>query len=158
MSKLANIGELQLLPKEIFEEIEIDDELKLRYAISNYGRLVSFRDRIKYGRVLKGSITDGFRIFRYKIRRRKKTLYRHRFFYKLVAECFLEKPSEEQTCLLHLDHNLSNDHVSNLKWATKQEMLDHQQTNPKVLKTRKISGKRKQTDKHTSDAYQKVTC
>ena len=89
--------------------------------------------RIKYGRVLKGSITDGFRIFRYKIRRRKKTLYRHRFFYKLVAECFLEKPSEEQTCLLHLDHNLSNDHVSNLKWATKQEMLDHHRTNPKVI-------------------------
>ena len=137
-----NNEKLQVFDKERFVEIKLEDELKLRYAISNFGRLVSFTDKIEFGRIINGSITEGFRIFRYRIRRNKKISYRHKFFYKLVAENFLEKTSDDQTNVLHLDHNLSNDLVSNLKWATKQEMLDHQRTNPKVLKARKVSTKR----------------
>jgi len=142
MVKWDKRQKLYISETEKFIELELDDELQLRYAISNFGRLVSFTKSIEYGRVLNGSITEGYRIFRYRIRLGKKILYKHRFFHRLVAENFLEKPSEEQTYVLHLDHNLSNDVVGNLKWATKQEMLDHQQTNPKVLKARKISGKR----------------
>ena len=142
MVKWDKRQKLYISETEKFIELELDDELQLRYAISNFGRLVSFTKSIEYGRVLNGSITEGYRIFRYRIRLGKKILYKHRFFHRLVAENFLENPSEEQTYVLHLDHNLSNDVVGNLKWATKQEMLDHQQTNPKVLKARKISGKR----------------
>jgi len=143
MVKWDKRQKLYIYETESFKELELDDELQLRYAISNYGRLVSFTKSIEYGRILNGSITEGYRIFRYRIRLgKKKILYKHRFFHRLVAENFLEKPSEEQTYVLHLDHNLSNDVVTNLKWATKQEMLDHQGTNPKVLKARKISGKR----------------
>ena len=142
MVTLDNKKELQLLAAEKFEEIKLEEKLKLRYAISNFGRLVSFTDRIEYGRIVNGSITEGYRLFRYRIRRGKKITYKHRFFHKLVAEHFLEKTSDEQAYVLHLDHNLSNDHVGNLKWATKKEMLEHQQTNPKVLKARKVSTKR----------------
>jgi hypothetical protein len=142
MVKRDNKQKLYISATESFKELELDDELQLRYAISNFGRLVSFTRNIEYGRILNGSITEGYRIFRYRIRLGRKTLYKHRFFHRLVAENFLEKTSEEQTYVLHLDHNLSNDVVSNLKWATKQEMLDHQRTNPRVLKARKISGKR----------------
>ena len=143
MVKRNNKQKLYISATEKFVELELDDELQLRYAISNFGRLVSFAKNIEYGRILNGSITEGYRIFRYRIRLgKKKILYKHKFFHRLVAENFLEKTSEEQTYVLHLDHNLSNDVVSNLKWATKQEMLDHQQTNQKVLKARKISGKR----------------
>jgi hypothetical protein len=60
----------------------------------------------------------------------------------MVAEQFLPKTSDEQTYVLHLDHNLSNDFVDNLKWATREEMLQHQNTNPKVQQSRKQSGKR----------------
>ena len=133
---------LQMLVTEMFEEVEIDNGLKLRYAISNLGRLVSFKDDIEFGRILKGSITEGYRIFRYKIRHGNKIFYRHRFFHRLVAENFIKKTSDDQTYVLHLDHNLSNDLVSNLKWATREEMLQHQHTNPTVQKARKKSGKR----------------
>jgi hypothetical protein len=142
MVKWDNKQKLYILPAEQFEEIEIEDELTFRYAISNFGRLVSFTKNIEYGRILNGSITEGYRIFRYRLKCGKKTIYKHRFFHRLVAEHFLEKMSDEQTYVLHLDHNLSNDLASNLKWATKQEMLDHHRTNPKVLKARKLSGKR----------------
>jgi hypothetical protein len=138
-------NKLQLLATEFFVEIELEDELKFRYAISNFGRLASFTDNIsniEYGRILKGSITEGYRIFRYRLQRGKKVIYRHKFFHRLVAEHFLERTSEEQTYVIHLDHNLSNDHVVNLRWATKEEMIEHQRTNPKVLKSRKVSTKR----------------
>ena len=137
-----NKKKLHISATEIFKEVKIEEGLQFRYAISNFGRLVSFTKNIKHGRVVNGSITEGYRIFRYKIFSDRKILYRHKFFYKLVAENFLEKTSDEQIYVLHLDHNLSNDLVGNLKWATKQEMLDHQRTNPKVLEARKISTKR----------------
>ena len=132
-----NKNQLQIYATEIFKEIELDGKLKFRYAISNFGRLISFTDNFEDGRIVKGSITEGYRIFRYKIFHDKKISYKHRFFYKLVAEQFLEKTSDDQTYVLHLDHNLANDLVTNLKWATKQEMIQHQQTSPKVQLSRK---------------------
>ena len=142
MVKWDNKHKLYIYANEIFKELKLEDGLQFRYAISNFGRLVSFTKNIEYGRILNGSITEGYRIFRYRIYHGKKISYRHKFFYRLVAENFLKKTSDEQIHVLHLDHNLSNDLVGNLKWATKQEMLDHQRTNPKVLKARKVSKKR----------------
>ena len=131
---------LQKLIAEKFKEIELDGKLRFRYAISNFGRLISFTETFEDGRILNGSILEGYKIFRYKIRKSpKKILYKHKFFYKLVAEQFIPKTSDDQIYVLHLDHNLSNDYVSNLKWATKKEMLQHQNTNPKVLRGRQRS-------------------
>ena len=142
MVEWNNKGKLQIVATENFVELELEDELKLRYAVSNFGRLVSFTDKIENGRIIKGSITDGYRIFRYRIRQGRKISYRHKFFHRLVAENFLTRTSDEQTFVLHLDYVLSNDHVGNLKWATKQEMLEHQRKNSKVLKARSVSTKR----------------
>ena len=133
--------ELQFYPTEVFKEISLgedDDKLQLFYAISNYGRLISYRDKIENGRLVKGSKQDGYRIWRYRIFDGKnKVLYRHRFLYKLVAEYFLPKTSDEQVYVLHLDRKRSNDHVDNLKWATKAEMLAHSRKSPYVIAARK---------------------
>ena len=142
MVKQEKKEKLQIFATEVFAELKLEDELKLRYAISNFGRLISFTDNIEDGRIIKGSITEGYRIFRYRIRQGKKLSYRHKFFYRLVAENFLEKTSDEQTFVLHLDYNLANDLVSNLKWATRQEMLEHQRKNSKVIKARKVTTKK----------------
>jgi len=127
---------------EVFKEIELDAKLRFRYAISNYGRLISFTETFEDGRVIKGSITEGYRFFNYKIFRKnpKKIEYKHKLYYKLVAEYFLPKTSPDQIYVLHLDHNLLNDFVTNLKWATKEEMEQHKNTNPKVLKARQKGG------------------
>lgn len=128
---------LRIFPTETFKEIELDNKLQFRYAISNLGRLISFTDKFENGRLIKGSLTEGYRIFRYKIRQGDKYVYKHKFFYKLVAEYFIFKNSDDQTCVLHLDHNSKNDTVSNLKWATREEMLQHHKTSPKVQEARK---------------------
>ena len=130
---------LEFQPDEIFKEIyDLEDELQRRYAISNYGRLVSFVENIENGRLVKGGKQDGYRIWRYSIfDGNKKKTYRHRFFYKLVAEHFIRKTSDEQVYVLHLDRNRANDKVANLRWATKEEMLEHSKKSPYVIASKK---------------------
>jgi hypothetical protein len=128
---------VRIFPGEEFKEIEVDYSLKLRYAISNYGRMVSFTDEIKNGRLLKGTKSEGYKVFRFKIYRNQKILNSHLFIYKLVAQNFIPKTSEDQIYVLHLDYCRSNDHFSNLKWATEAEKLDHSQKSPLVIQARK---------------------
>lgn len=129
---------LKFLFNEQFKEIVIEGNLQLKYAISNYGRLISFTDSFENGRLLKGSDIEGYRIFRYKIRdENNKVLNKHQFFYRLVATYFLEKSSEDQIYVLHLDRDKKNDLVTNLKWATKAEMLAHQYKSPKAVENRR---------------------
>lgn len=127
----------RLYQNEEFREIKIEDKLKLRYAISNQGRLISFAENMNEGRLLKGGMIEGYKIFRYKLFRDGKILNKHLFFYKLVAEYFLPKTSDEQTYVLHLDRVRDNDDVKNLKWATKEEMLEHSRNSPFVIQAKK---------------------
>jgi hypothetical protein len=136
-------GKLKFYPDEVFKEISLgedDEKLQLRYAISNFGRLVSFSrfDEFEWGRIVNGSLQDGYRIWRYKVRDNKNKLrYKHRFFYRLVAEYFLPKTSDEQVYVLHLDRKRANDRDKNLKWATKEEMLAHSKKSPYVKSAQK---------------------
>lgn len=118
---------------EVFKEIHFEHDFRLKYAISNYGRMVSYRDKIENGKVLKGSFTEGFRVFKYRSKQGEKIKYHNRFFYKLVAEYFLEKPKEDEVHLIHKDHNIQNDHYENLEWVTKEVYYKHQQSNPKFI-------------------------
>jgi len=129
---------LRLYSEEVFKEITIEYNLQLRYAISNYGRLVSFTEEINEGRIINGSKQDGYRIWRYLTRDKKnRKKYKHKFYYRLVAEYFIPKTSDDQIYVLHLDRNRANDHISNLKWATKEEMIAHNKKSPFVIEARK---------------------
>jgi hypothetical protein len=131
---------LRFYSMETFREITLEDsaKLQLHYAISNYGRLISFIDKIEDGKFVNGTTQDGYRIWRYKISDdNNKIRHKHCFFYKLVAEYFIPKTSDEQVYVLHLDWNKRNDCVANLKWATKSEMIAHRENSPFVIEARK---------------------
>lgn len=138
---------LKIFPLEEFKEFKLDDSLKFRYAISNYGRLISFSKRFEDGRLLKGGMLEGYKIFRYRIQNDGKVIYKHKFFYRLVAENFLEKESDEHIHILHLDYIKTNDAIHNLKWATSSEKIEHHKANPNVLRAReKQSAQNKNRD------------
>lgn len=139
---------LKIFVNETFKEVKLHESLQMRYAISNFGRMISFMDNFEDGRLLKGSVTGGFRLMRCKTRANNEIKYRHYFFYKLVAENFLPPPNEDQKHLIHLDYNLGNDAVRNLKWVTREEMLAHNNANPSVIKARQLP--RKKTSKLTT--------
>jgi hypothetical protein len=127
----------RLYANEEFREIELNAPLKFRYAVSNRGRLVSFTDKITEGNLLKGSTADGYRIFRYQKMINGKRVYTTFFIYKLVAELFIPKTSEDQKHVLHLDYVRDNDLVANLKWATYEEKMEHYRRSPHVINSKK---------------------
>lgn len=128
---------IRVFPNEEFREIILEDKLKLRYAISNKGRLISFVDDIRIGRELKGSTSDGYRTFSYKKTIDGKVVYKNIFFSKLIAHFFVPKTSEDQTYVLHLDRKRDNDDYRNLKWATREEMLAFSKKSISVINAKK---------------------
>jgi hypothetical protein len=107
---------------EQWKEYELEVPGKVRYAVSNLGRLKSFTNNIKEGRILKPANNDGFPYFRY-VRQvnNKKTIYAHAI-HKMIGELFMTKT-----------YNV----ITNLKWVTYQEMREHGYKSPNVAAGRK---------------------
>ena len=125
---------IRFYPNEEFREIEINYPLQKRYAVSNRGRLISFTESVETGTLLNGSKSSGFRTFSYKIRKKNgKVADKTLFIYRLVAQLFIPKQSEDQLYVIHLDYSLDNDEVKNLKWVTFEEKFEHRKKNPKVI-------------------------
>ena len=135
--KLEPMKLIRVYPNEEFREIIIEDKLKLRYAVSNKGRLISFLDDMKFGRELKGGISDGYKLLRYKTFKNGIIKNKQLFIHKLVAQNFITKTSQEQTCVLHLDRVRDNNDFRNLKWATRKEMIEFSNKSPKLINARK---------------------
>jgi|694.fasta_scaffold04760_13 hypothetical protein len=57
--------------------------------------------------------------------------------HRWVAEYFLPKPKKGQIYVGHLDHNKTNNAVSNLKWMTQEENTEHNKKNPRVIAQKK---------------------
>ncbi|MCX7987668.1 MAG: NUMOD4 motif-containing HNH endonuclease [Bacteroidales bacterium] len=86
------------------------------YFISNYGRVKSFMlDKTK-GQILKLHLLQGY--YAVTINALSGSKYVHR----MVAETWLKQPSPLHTFVIHLDGNKRNNHVSNLAWATLEEV------------------------------------
>lgn len=124
----------------VFEGIENPP----RYHVSNYGRLRSFQSATSAtgsaegknadGTLIKGSVIQGYRSLN--IRSGGKTL--NRYVHKLVAEHFVTRQKPDQTFVIHIDHDKLNNVFSNLQWATKDEMIEHNRNNPN-LKNRPVT-------------------
>jgi len=112
---------------EEWKEIIFDDIISIdeKWKISNYGNLLQLKDHNYIRR--KSSLLNGYyAITLIQEANRKNT---KRYIHKLVAQHFLPK-KEDDLYVIHLDYDKENNHVSNLKWATKREKELHQQKNP----------------------------
>ncbi len=107
---------------------KLDDEVWLpipdtanRYEVSNYGRVKSYVNDSVNGKILKCGSVKGFKIVDLKANGKSRRVCVH----KLVAEVWHGKPSEQHKYVTHIDSNLNNNHVSNLKWLTDEELRAH---------------------------------
>lgn len=136
---------MRTYPGEQWRRIEFEPgALRLNYAISNFGRIVSYREKREDGKLLKGGILGGYPTFVCRPQGKSKTLYIH----KISAEHFLERPSEDHKYVIHLDYNKKNNHVDNLQWATKETMEAHQQGSPYVIESREKRKHQRPTKGH----------
>lgn len=128
---------LRLYASERFAEVPIDAPLKKRYAVSNYGRLISFLlDDMSDAKLIKGGSSDGYPTLRYKVKENDKIRNKNFLVYRLVAEHFIPKTSPDQQYVIHLDYVRNNDKVENLRWVTRAEMLAHGLKSPHVIAAR----------------------
>jgi hypothetical protein len=100
-----------------------------KYAISNFGRIKSFQGT-DTGKIIKGSIIQGYRSLNIRLPQGKSF---NRYIHKIIAEAFLEKPSDKHIFVVHLDYDKQNNHFENLKYVTRIEMTEHHRSNPNVL-------------------------
>lgn len=135
--KLAQMRPIRVYPNEEFKEITLEHQLQFRYAISNKGRLISFIDDMKFGRELKGAKADGYRIFKYRLQKNGKIQHINVLLYKVVAELFVPKTSEDQIHVIHLDRKRDNDDYRNLRWVTKEEKQEFVKKSPFVIQSLK---------------------
>ncbi|WP_430399374.1 NUMOD4 domain-containing protein [Flavobacterium sp.] len=122
---------------EQWKEYELEVPGKVRYAVSNLGRLKSFTSNIKEGKIIKHVLNDGFPYFRYVRQTNNVKKNYQQSIHKIIGELFLPKESEEQTHVIHLDYDKNNNVITNLKWVTYQEMREHGYKSPHVAAGRK---------------------
>jgi hypothetical protein len=102
-------------------------ELRNRYALSSAGRIASYKeDVLEDGKLLNGSLTTGYRTLNLHRPGHKGTLYIHRE----LAKLFLKRPSLKHKYVIHRNHNKLDNNIKNLRWATLDEMIRHQQRSP----------------------------
>ena len=65
---------------------------------------------------------------------KSRTIHWHSLIHRLVAECFVDKPSEVHTVVAHVDYEKLNNRHNNLVWMTKAENFEHQKRSPYVIK------------------------
>lgn len=114
---------------EKWVEVTFPEKIKsVRYHISNYGRIRAVNKITGKEKLLKGSHSKrGHHRLNIKMESGKGAgVYVHR----IVAENFVEQPSEEHIYVIHLNHDKTNNKYTNLRWATQLEVNAHAKGSP----------------------------
>jgi hypothetical protein len=128
---------------EEWKTLSIQDlEENERYAISNLGRLKSFKATPE-GKIIKSTKVRGYEAIVVRLKNNRSTT---RYIHKLVAEHFIPKDNEIQQYVIHLDFNKQNNQISNLCWVTKSTMFAHQKINPNYTRGLISNSKLTETD------------
>ena len=117
------------LPGERWKELPLKKGVTTkRYAVSNFGRIVSFKTKIEEGYVLRPRLTQGYPSVTIGRESNRQNYYLHR----LVAEHFSSKPSTKHEFVIHLDHVKDNNKSGNLKWVKHTDQIKHALKDPNV--------------------------
>lgn len=138
----------KLLAGEIFKPIKFSFKASLlrnKYAISNKGRIASYKEEVADGKILNGTLVQGYKVFKAKPDGENVTLFIH----KLVAENFCKKSGKKFEFVVHIDHNKTNNKAENLKWVTRSELSEHLKESPKLKAYYNRGLKKKKTTKTT---------
>jgi NUMOD4 motif. len=128
-------------------------QLRNRYAVSGLGRIASFKqDVAKDGKLLRGSLTTGYRTLNLHRPNNKGTLYIHRE----MAKLFLKKPTPRHQYVIHRNHNKLDNSLKNLRWATLEEMIEHQQGSPAKKAYKRLQANRTEGLKLTASQVKKI--
>jgi hypothetical protein len=128
MATLKN--NVKSLAGERWKELELKKGVTTkRYAISNRGRIVSFKTKIEEGYILRPRLTQGYPSVTIGREANRQNYYLHR----LVAEYFSKQASAKHNFVIHLDHKKENNKAENLRWVKHEDQIAHALKDPNVL-------------------------
>jgi hypothetical protein len=114
-------------------------QLRKKYALSSCGRVASYsKDISEDGKLLNGSLTTGYKTLNLHRPGNNGTLYIHRE----IARLYLKKTSPKHRYVIHVNHNKLDNSVRNLKWATLEDMINHQQRSPAKIAYKRVQANR----------------
>jgi hypothetical protein len=146
---------IKKLAGETWKPLTFSDWKKLRnrYAVSTLGRIASYKKEVlNDGKSLSGSLTTGYRTLNLHRPNNKGTLYIHRE----MAQLFLKKPSPKHKYVIHRNHNKLDNNIKNLRWATLEQMIDHQQGSPAKIAYKEKQANRTEGLKLTATQVKKI--
>jgi hypothetical protein len=128
------------LPGEAWKPIRFPGwkQLRYNYAVSNLGRIASYKEKIVDGKLLHGSLTTGYRTLNLHRPGNKGTLYIHRE----IAKNFIKKPTPKHFYVIHVNHDKLDNNYKNLRWCTLEEMIIHQQKSPAKIAYKNLQANR----------------
>jgi len=132
---------IKKIPGEIWKNLQFPGwkELRKKYAVSTLGRVASYGEDVNEdGKLLNGSLTTGYKSLNLHRPNSKGTIYIHRE----VAKLFSKKPGPKYRYVIHVNHNKLDNRASNLKWATQEEVANHQQKSPAKIAYKKVQASR----------------
>jgi predicted DNA binding CopG/RHH family protein len=132
---------IKKIPSETWKPLEFPGwkQLRKKYALSSLGRVASYSEKIaEDGKLLNGSLTTGYKTLNLHRPGNNGTLYIHRE----IARLYLKRNSPKHRYVVHLNHNKLDNSVKNLKWATLEDMIRHQQKSPAKIAYKKIQANR----------------
>lgn len=130
MAKTTKEPQLKLLAGETWKELKLKKGTTTkRYAVSDKGRIVSFKTKLNEGYILKPRLTQGYPSITIGREETRQNYYIHR----LVAEYFCKQSSGNNNFVIHLDHKKENNKAKNLKWVNHDDQIKHALKDPNVL-------------------------
>jgi hypothetical protein len=73
-----------------------------------------------------------------------------------MGKIFLSKPSPAYKYVIHRNHNKLDNHLKNLKWATLEQMITHQQGSPAKIAYKEKQANRTEGLKLTATQVKKI--
>ncbi|MEI7472405.1 MAG: NUMOD4 domain-containing protein [Chitinophagaceae bacterium] len=143
------------LTGEQWKQIQFSGHKSLRnkYAVSSLGRAASYSTSLEEdGKLLRGSITSGYRTLNLHIEESNGTIYIHRE----VAKHFCKKKSPKDKYVIHVNHKKTDNSYKNLKWANLEEVSKHQQKSPAKLAYKKVQASRTKGLKLNADQVKTI--
>jgi hypothetical protein len=132
---------IKKIPGEVWKQMQFPGykQLRKKYAVSNQGRAASYSESVgSDGKLLNGSLTSGYRTLNLHVEDGNGTIYIHRE----VAKLFCKKKSPKHKFVIHNNHKKTDNSSKNLKWATLEEVSDHQQGSPQKIAYKKRQANR----------------
>jgi NUMOD4 motif/HNH endonuclease len=132
---------IKKLPNEQWKHLQFSGwkQLRKKYAVSTHGRVASYTNEVlEDGKLLEGSFTTGYRTLNLHRPDNSGTLYIHRE----IARLFVKKPSPKYKYVIHVNHVKTDNSLKNLRWATLEEMISHQQKSPAKIAYKKVQANR----------------